>query len=101
MEEYLKAALEIVKAQASVRTMTDDEITSMLRNVAAGIQAAAEAEAAPAEPATPVLDPAKAVKESPGPPPSKIGVTDVAQKSKVWRSWGKRGKAVFTAMCGG
>ena len=36
MEEYLKAALEIVKAQASVRTMTDDEITSMLRNVAAG-----------------------------------------------------------------
>ena len=64
MEEYLKAALEIVKAQASVRTMTDDEITSMLRNVAAGIQAAAEAEAAPAEPATPALDPSKAVKES-------------------------------------
>ena len=43
MEEYLKAALEIVKAQASVRTMTDDEITSMLRKVAAGIQAVAEA----------------------------------------------------------
>ena len=40
MEEYLRAALEIVEAQASVRTMTDDEITSMLRNVAAGIQAA-------------------------------------------------------------
>ena len=64
MEEYLKAALEIVKAQASVRTMTDDEITSMLRNVAAGIQAAAEAEAAPTDAPTPVMDPSKAVKES-------------------------------------
>ncbi len=64
MEEYLKAALEIVKAQASVRTMTDDEITSMLRNVAAGIQAAAEAEAAPTDAATPAMDPSKAVKES-------------------------------------
>ena len=64
MEEYLKAALEIVKAQASVRTMTDDEITSMLRNVAAGIQAAAEAEAAPTDAAAPAMDPSKAVKES-------------------------------------
>ena len=64
MEDYLKAALEIVKAQASVRTMTDEEITSMLKNVAAGIQAAADAEAVPAEAATPTLDPAKAVKEN-------------------------------------
>lgn len=64
MEDYLKAALEIVKAQASVRTMTDEEITSMLRNVAAGIQAAAEAESVPTETATPTMDPAKAVKES-------------------------------------
>lgn len=64
MEDYLKAALEIVKAQASVRTMTDEEITSMLKNVSAGIQAAAEAEAAPVETAAPAMDPAKAVKES-------------------------------------
>ena len=64
MEDYLKEALEIVKAQASVRTMTDEEITSMLKNVAAGIQAAAEADALPAEPATPAVDPAKAIKES-------------------------------------
>ncbi|WP_428565036.1 MAG: MucR family transcriptional regulator [Solidesulfovibrio sp. DCME] len=63
MEDYLKEALEIVKAQASVRTMTDDEITSMLKNVAAGIQAAAEAETLPSEPAGPAMDPAKAVKE--------------------------------------
>jgi predicted transcriptional regulator len=64
MEDYLKEALEIVKAQASVRTMTDEEITSMLKNVAAGIQAAAEADALPAEPTTPAVDPAKAIKES-------------------------------------
>ncbi len=64
MEDYLKAALEIVKAQASVRTMTDEEITSMLKSVAAGIQAAAGEEPVPAESSAPVMDPAKAVKES-------------------------------------
>jgi predicted transcriptional regulator len=64
MEDYLKEALEIVKAQASVRTMTDEEITSMLKNVAAGIQAAAEADSQPTAPAVPAVDPAKAIKES-------------------------------------
>ncbi len=64
MEDYLKEALEIVKAQASVRTMTDEEITSMLKNLATGIQAAAEAGAQPAEPPAPLMDPAKAIKES-------------------------------------
>ena len=64
MEDYLKEALEIVKAQASVRTMTDEEITSMLKNVAAGIQAAAEADSQSTEPAAPAVDPAKAIKES-------------------------------------
>ena len=39
MEDYLKEALEIVKAQASVRTMTEEEITSMVRKLAHGIQA--------------------------------------------------------------
>ena len=38
MEEYLKSALEIVKAQASVRIMTDEEITSMVRRLAIGIR---------------------------------------------------------------
>ncbi|GAB7023974.1 Ros/MucR family transcriptional regulator [Salidesulfovibrio brasiliensis] len=42
MEEYLKQALEIVKAQASVRTMTEEEITSMVQKIATGIQAIAE-----------------------------------------------------------
>lgn len=34
MEDYLKQAIEIVKAQAAVRTMTEEEITSMMRSLA-------------------------------------------------------------------
>ena len=42
MEEYLKQALEIVKAQASVRNMTEKEIYSMVKSLADGIQKIAE-----------------------------------------------------------
>ena len=42
MDDYLKEALEIVKAQASVRTMTEDEITSMVHKLANGIKTIAE-----------------------------------------------------------
>jgi predicted transcriptional regulator len=38
MDEYVKMALEIVKAQASVRYMTDEEITSMVQAVAASLR---------------------------------------------------------------
>ncbi len=38
MDDFLKEALEIVKAQASVRTMTEDEMLSMVRTIANGIQ---------------------------------------------------------------
>lgn len=38
MEAYLKEALEIVKAQASVRTMTEEEITTMVKTLAEGIK---------------------------------------------------------------
>lgn len=38
MESYLKEALEIVKAQASVRTMTEEEITTMVRKLAGGLR---------------------------------------------------------------
>ena len=38
MDNHLKEALEIVKAQASVRTMTEDEITSMLQKLARDIR---------------------------------------------------------------
>jgi predicted transcriptional regulator len=42
MDDYLKEALEIVKAQASVRTMSEEEITSMVQKLATDIRAIAE-----------------------------------------------------------
>ena len=42
MDDYLKEALEIVRAQASVRNMTEEEITSMVRRLADSIRAIAE-----------------------------------------------------------
>ena len=63
MEEYVKCALEIVKAQASVRTMTDEEITSMVRRLAAGIRdISGDALEGEAEQVVD-MDPKKAVKE--------------------------------------
>lgn len=38
MEDYLKLAIEIVKAQASVRNMNEDEITSMIKALAGSIR---------------------------------------------------------------
>ncbi|MDR1686389.1 MAG: MucR family transcriptional regulator [Desulfovibrio sp.] len=38
MDDYLKEALEIVKAQASVRNMSEDEITSMVKKIAADLK---------------------------------------------------------------
>jgi predicted transcriptional regulator len=62
MENYLKEALDIVKAQASVRTMTEEEITTMVRKLAESIRAISENGAAPVEEGE-VLDPKKAIKE--------------------------------------
>ncbi len=62
MEDYLKEALEIVKAQASVRTMTEEEITSMVQKIAVGIKAIAEGDTlSTEEPAA--VDPKKAIRE--------------------------------------
>lgn len=62
MEDYLKEALEIVKAQASVRTMTEEEITSMVQKLSAGIKSISEGETiAASEPAA--VDPKKAIRE--------------------------------------
>ncbi|MYL82856.1 transcriptional regulator [Desulfovibrio aerotolerans] len=63
MDDHLKSALEIVKAQASVRTMTHEEISSMVRCLAAGIRAISLG-LTEADDATAVaMDPKKAVKE--------------------------------------
>lgn len=67
MDDFLKEALEIVKAQASVRNMTEEEITSMVRRLAEGIRGVMAAGAAgtslEAEAQTPAVDPKKAVRE--------------------------------------
>lgn len=67
MDDFLKEALEIVKAQASVRNMTEEEITSMVRRLAddiRGIVAAGTTAATPeAEAQAPAVDPKKAVRE--------------------------------------
>lgn len=62
MEEYLKEALEIVKAQASVRTMTEEEITSMVQQLAKGIQTIADGIETEAEEDA-ACDPKKAIRE--------------------------------------
>ena len=64
MESYLKEALEIVKAQASVRVMTDEEITDMVSRLAAGIKDISEgANPVRSSVQDPTMDPKKAIKE--------------------------------------
>jgi len=63
-DEALKEALEIVKAQASVRAMTAEEMAAMVENVARGIVALTgqgkEPDAAPAS----AVDPKKSIREA-------------------------------------
>ncbi|WP_290924171.1 MucR family transcriptional regulator [Halodesulfovibrio sp.] len=63
MESYLKEALEIVKAQASVRTMTEEEITTMVRKLAGGIKEISASCAVDDDSASKMIDPKKAIKE--------------------------------------
>ncbi len=64
MDDYLKEALEIVKAQASVRTMTEEEITSMVVRLAGGIKNISEGVSPASESAAaPEVDPKKAIRE--------------------------------------
>jgi predicted transcriptional regulator len=67
MEEYVKEALEIVKAQASVRNMTEDEITSMVNSLANQLKQIAEGEEGGDSNAQqkqePPVEPQKAIRE--------------------------------------
>ncbi len=64
MDDYLKEALEIVKAQASVRTMVEEEIASMVRRLADSIRGIAEGAVPTGEAGAAVaVDPKKAVRE--------------------------------------
>lgn len=63
MDDYLKEALEIVKAQASVRTMTEEEITSMVRKLSRGIREIDSGTTVAVEEEEIACDPAKSVRE--------------------------------------
>ena len=64
MEEYLKEALEIVKAQARVRNMTEEEIKAMIMALSRGIrEAAQELPQEAAESQASRVDPARAIRE--------------------------------------
>lgn len=62
MEDYLKQAIEIVKAQAAVRNMNEEEITSMIRSLAESIRGVADG-TAPASESEPAVDPKNAIRE--------------------------------------
>ena len=62
MDEYLKEALEIVRAQASVRNMTEEEIISMVEKLAKGI-ASISGDVEEADPQSPAVEPKKAIRE--------------------------------------
>ncbi|MFO7875868.1 MAG: MucR family transcriptional regulator [Desulfovermiculus sp.] len=66
MEEYVQQALDIVKAQASVRNMTEEEITSMVQSLSQQLKGIVEGNGAQAEaekPQEPAVDPKKAIRE--------------------------------------
>ena len=65
MDDFLKEALEIVKAQASVRIMSEDEITSMVKRLSSGLKNISEDGCCIEEPVTAELqtDPRKSIKE--------------------------------------
>ncbi len=63
MDEYLKEALEIVRAQASVRDMTEEEIISMVEKLAKGIAGISEGAEDAVESKEPAVDPKKAIRE--------------------------------------
>jgi len=65
MDEYVKEALDVVKAQAGVRNMTEDEITSMVQTVAdrlRNVESHAEGEQGQGQ-QEPAVDPMKAIRE--------------------------------------
>jgi predicted transcriptional regulator len=64
MDDFLKEALDIVKAQASVRVMTDDEIVALVRRLSGSLKGLAEGEAGADEAIAEVQsDPRKSIKE--------------------------------------
>ena len=66
MNDYVKEALGLVRAQASVRTMTEDEMIDAVASLSKRLQALEagdDEEVAASEEDAPVMDPKKSIKE--------------------------------------
>lgn len=63
MDDYVKEALEIVKAQAGVRIMTEAEVTSMVARLSADIKRLATAENQTLTPQISLKEAKKAIRE--------------------------------------
>lgn len=63
MDDYLKEALEIVKAQAKVRTMAEEEIITMVQKLAEGIRGVCSGETPEEESQAPAVPVRKSIKE--------------------------------------
>lgn len=65
MDTYLKQVLEIVKAQAGVRNMTEEEVTSMVHRLAEQLKSIDEgtAQEQPSGSQEPAVDPKNAIRE--------------------------------------
>lgn len=64
MDDFLKEAVEIAKAQAGVRTMTEEEILSMVQKLAQNLaRIAGAAPLAEIDAEAPATDPKKAIRE--------------------------------------
>lgn len=64
MDEYTSAALELVKIKASQVSMEPEAITAMVKSIAQGLREADGAALRPEASMPPVMEPAKAIKES-------------------------------------
>ena len=64
MNDFMKEALEIAKAQAGVRSMTEAEIAQFVANLAAKLKAVAEGCVCTAEEPAPVADGKSSIKET-------------------------------------
>lgn len=62
MENHIKQAIEIVKAQASVRNMTEEEITALIKSLSVSIRGIADGLSAPVEEKA-AVDPQNAIRE--------------------------------------
>jgi len=66
MDDFLKMAMDMVKAQAGVRTMSAEEMTSMVLELSkklAGLAGCCTEQVAQVESTVPAMDPKKSIKE--------------------------------------